>query len=260
MKASSYQFGDGGTAAERLQLLAEVYRDSSATFLTGAVQDPPEIALDLRCGPGLTTALLSTCTGARRTVGLDSSAEFVAQAKTTHGPELEFLQHDVTRVPFPVQPVNLVYCRFLLSHLAHPGEAVAAWSTQVHPGGLILLEEVESIRTEEEVLQRYLGFVAELLASQGQDLYVGRRLGAAQPPGNTEITSSVVTSVPVPAHQAARMFRLNLPQLRERQWAKEHRDEAWFEDLARELDSLCRPGAGEPVVWRLRQHVLRRSG
>ncbi len=219
---------------------------------------PPKLALDLGSGLGFTTMLLKRATGAKRVVGLESSTEFVLAARARFGKDLEFFQHDVTVMSFPTPRADLIYCRFLLTHLAKRKDAMVAWVDHLTDGGLLLAEEVESITTEQSSFKEYLGFVHDLLISQGHSLYVGSEIGCWHHEG-TDITSSDVWPVPVPRNKAASMFLLNLTQLREKEWAREHRSPNWFDDLARELDLLRRPGSGGPVIWGVRQHALRRE-
>jgi hypothetical protein len=70
----------------------------------------------------------------------------------------------------------VVFCRFLLSHLPDPGAALAAWASQLAPGGLLLVEEVERIRTDQPALRGYREQAAALLAARGHTLEVGARL------------------------------------------------------------------------------------
>src|SRR5215471_7801964 len=76
-RRDDYTFGDSDLAAERLRLLAEAFAPSSRAFLERLAREPAAVAVDLGCGPGYTTALLASLTGARRTVGLDASARFI---------------------------------------------------------------------------------------------------------------------------------------------------------------------------------------
>jgi len=41
----------------------------------------------------------------------------------------------------------VIYARFLLAHLPEPGVLAHAWAGELAPGGLLILEEVEWIRT-----------------------------------------------------------------------------------------------------------------
>src|SRR5262252_1634950 len=91
-----YTFGDNDLAAERLRLLAEAFAPSSRAFLARLAREPAAVAVDLGCGPGYTTALLASLTGAQRTVGLDASARFIerARAQAPCRPALAFAVHD----------------------------------------------------------------------------------------------------------------------------------------------------------------------
>ncbi|MGH3099879.1 MAG: class I SAM-dependent methyltransferase, partial [Thermoleophilia bacterium] len=168
-----YAFGDSAAAARRLGLLADVFEPPSRELLERFGGVPPGLAVDLGCGPGHTTRLVASVTGARRTLGLDQSASFVALAEAEAPPGVSFAVHDVTLAPFPCPPAGLVYGRFLLSHLPDPAAALAAWATQLAPGGLLLVDEVDRIHTADPALRGYLEVAAALLASRGHTLEVG---------------------------------------------------------------------------------------
>ena len=257
LRKAAYQFGNTVAAGDRLQLLADVFQDSTTSFLQRIVTSPPTLALDLGSGPGLSTALLQKVTGAHSAIGLESSMDFVAAARARFGVPLAFVQHDVTNNPFPTPKADLIYCRFLLTHLQNPHDVVAVWTAPLHRLGLLLMEEVEFIATEDSRFNRYLVFVEELLASQRQRLFVGSELKICQPAG-TELVSSHLCAVPVPRRDAATLALMNLAHLRRTEWAQAHYEETWFDDLARELD-VFRRAIGEPVVWGLRQHALRKT-
>ena len=86
--------------------------------------------------------------------------------------------HDVTQVPFPDGPVDLLYSRFLLTHLSDHRNVLDRWATQLHDQGLLMLEEVEAIDTDNEVFRLYLEIVEAMLAEQSQNLYIGRDLSS----------------------------------------------------------------------------------
>jgi|SRR5215210_2313392 len=56
---SIYSFGETELAAERLRLVSEVFDPTSEAFLFESVRTRPRLALELGCGPGFTTRLLS---------------------------------------------------------------------------------------------------------------------------------------------------------------------------------------------------------
>src|SRR5881398_3141847 len=115
-----YAFGDSDSAARRLALVHEVFAATTRPFLADWVREPPDLAVDLGCGTGLSTHFLAEVTAAHHVAGLDSSARFIALARPSATNRVQFFEHDVTRVPFPVVPADLLYCRLLLTHLPDP--------------------------------------------------------------------------------------------------------------------------------------------
>jgi ubiquinone/menaquinone biosynthesis C-methylase UbiE len=253
---SAYQFGDTTVAKERLELLATVFRPSTVSFLRRVITSPPRAAVDLGAGLGFSTELLRQTTKAVRTVGLDSSPQFVAVARSRFGTS-EFIQHDVTQLPLPVATPDVIYCRFLLTHIRGPKEVVAGWIGEVEPGGLILLEELEFIEARSEMFAAYERFVEGLLASQGQTLFVGPTVGACCPSG-AELVHTTVTHVPVARKNAASLALMNLSQLCKTEWATRAYGVDGLDQLRRGLESF-RHSDGDSPIFGLRQHVLQRQ-
>jgi trans-aconitate 2-methyltransferase len=248
---SEYSFGDSQRAAARLALLARVFAEPSRAFLAESGLPGCELAVDLGCGPGLTTRLLADTLGCRRTVGLDASPAFVAQARSHHARDLEFQLHDASRVPFPTGPPDLAYARLLCSHLSDPESSVRVWRESLRPGGRLLLEDVEWIRTRVPGFRRYLGLIESLLSARGHCLYVGARLAAFA----DGALASRVRVHPVDPRAAAELFSLNLGQLREQGSLCDHLGGTELDALAAELSALRRDG-GPPITWGLRQLAL----
>ena len=73
--------------------------------------------MDIGCGPGYTTRLVSSMLRPRQTVGMDISEVLVAEARRTARQGERYLVHDAAIVPFPVGPADLVYARFVATHL-----------------------------------------------------------------------------------------------------------------------------------------------
>jgi trans-aconitate methyltransferase len=160
----SYAFTHTELARQRLAVLADVYARSTSDFLRACVTQVPNLVIDLGCGPGHTTRLLAEVLQAEQAIGLDISPDFIAFAQQNATPRVSFLTHDITSVPFPVGPADLLYCRFLLTHLQHPQTVLARWATQLRPGQLLLIEEVEWIHTQHELFSRYLTIIEAMLA------------------------------------------------------------------------------------------------
>jgi trans-aconitate 2-methyltransferase len=73
---SIYSFGETDLPAERLRVVAQVFEPTSEAFVSETVLDHPRLTVDLGCGPGFTTRLLSRVTRSTRTVGMDRSEPF----------------------------------------------------------------------------------------------------------------------------------------------------------------------------------------
>jgi len=256
----SYAFGDSPQAAERLALVAQVFEGPSRTFWRSFAPAAPRLALDLGCGPGHTTLALAQGVRAAHTVGVDSSADFLAAAERTQRPGVRFLRHDVTLIPFPLPAADLVVCRFLLSHLREPTRVVASWAELLAPAGRLLIEEVESIATDCPVFKRYLALVAATLEGQGQELYVGPTLDRAGTPEGLERLCSRVVEHRVGTVDAARMFSMNLHALAQNSRALAREGEHGLAELARELRSLgASPRSAFENRWGLRQLAFQRA-
>ena len=248
-----YVFADTGLAGRRLALVAEVFAPATVAFLRDAVPRAPALAVDLGCGPGHTTRLIVDVLRPGRTVGLDSSSRFVDAARAAGGDAVEFQVHDVTTVPFPTPPAELLHCRFLLSHLADPPAALAMWATQLAPGGRLIVTEVDAIRTRHPTFVTYLGIVDGLLASTGGCLYIGHTLDAALERRET----SRIATLAVPNRRAAAMFALNLASWRDHAYVRAHYDARTVDRIATELDEIAAaPGDVSEITWELRELVL----
>jgi SAM-dependent methyltransferase len=260
-----YAFGDGPAAARRLDLLADLFEPASRTFLErvavldGSAGPTPGLAVDLGCGTGHTTRLVADVLKPDRTLGLDQSALFVALAARSPEPGIGFAVHDVTRVPFPCPPADVYYGRLLLSHLPDPGAVLAAWATQLAPGGLLLADEVERIHTDLAALRGYLDVAAALLATRGHTLEVGQTLARLpDPPGLVRRDDQIGHLAP-PAPRAAAMFALNLAVWRGEAVRAGVATPARLDRLAADLAAVADGEVEGSIRWELRQLVLQRA-
>lgn len=259
-KFGRYAFSDSELAEQRLKSVADTFSESTRSFLRDVVDGPTGLAIDLGCGPGHTTHLLADTTGCGRAIGLDESHAFVNTALHDANEQVSFLVHDVTRTPFPVGPADIIYCRLLLTHLGDPRTLLVQWATQLAPNGRLLVEEVEAIRTENEVLVAYMDIVEALLASQGNDLYVGRRLASLDDIDGMTPELDRTYSIKVPERQAAAMFSLNIKAWKSNEFIKATYQDAMIAELEEQLISIASDREAEqPVEWLMRQLALRHS-
>ncbi|HOE12290.1 MAG TPA: class I SAM-dependent methyltransferase [bacterium] len=205
-----YAFGDTDLAAQRLELLAEVFSESTRPFLLESPARNPRLCVDLGCGPGCTTHLLAETLQPERTIGLDNSESFTSHAGKTATETVSFLVHDVTQVPFPESPCDAIYCRFLLTHIRDPETVLETWGSQLYPGGFLLLEETEWIHTSHPLFRLYIEMVDAMLASQSNILFVGPMLSKLSQIGLLRRRSATVRRLPVPTALTAKLFHLNM--------------------------------------------------
>jgi trans-aconitate 2-methyltransferase len=253
----AYTFRDTPLAVQRLELVAQVFDAPSRAFLTEAVVRRPRVALDLGCGPGVTTRLVAETTGAGLTVGVDTSPAFLEVAARDVPAGVAFVRHDVTTLPLPCAPVDLLYARLLLAHLADVEGTVARWAGQLTRGGRLVVDEVEWIETAHPVLAAYESVVVGLVASRGGSMYAGPAVDRVRGVG-WEPRSSRVRTIRVATADAARMFLMNLTTWRDDPHVRERHDPDAIERLGHDLSALAAsPGTGE-ITWGLRQVAFER--
>jgi trans-aconitate 2-methyltransferase len=253
-----YAFGDTAVARERLELVGAVFNPPSRAFLARAVPRSPALAADLGCGPGSTTRLVHEVTGARRTVGLDRSADFVTAARENAPDGIDFVLWTAGD-PLPDDAPDLVYARLLLAHLPRPADLVAQWGGQLRPGGRLLLDEVERIETESDVFGEYLAMTTALVRSSGAEMLAGPLLAGLRLAGDLEVSENRIVTLPVPPAVAARMFHLNLTVWGGSPWIAATYGAAAVARIGDDLRRIASGAAARGITWKMRQVVVRRS-
>ena len=255
---SKYTFGTDDAGAARLETIAQYFNPQAEQFIQKHRNaQPVETALDLGCGPGFTTAMLARVTNASSTIGLEKSSDFVAYA-TKRFPQCTFVQHDITQLPFP-QSGNVIYCRFLLSHLPNPVALINRWIDELTPGGLLFIDETERIDTEVDVFREYISVNNGMIAAQGAALFVGTHLGAGEYAGRV-IYNACDALPPVPNHQVASWFLPNTQTV----WQKNDYVQSTLtpDDRRRISERIAHiQSTGDPreqSVWHMRRIVLQR--
>lgn len=269
--AVRYTLGDNQVAGDRLGLLARVFGPASVALLRRGAPagGPPGLAVDLGCGPGHTTRMVARTLGPTETIGLDASAAFVDRAAEetdrdvqANGPlpsQVRFVHHDVTRLPWPVPPADLVFARYLLAHLPEPASVVASWGTGLAPGGRLLLDEVERIDVEVPAFATYLEVSGEMIRAQGAELYVGQALRDLGTIDGLDLVESTTATISPTVDEVARLFAMNLATWRHDPWILEHVDPRVVGTLADDLDARLGDERRGEIVWTHRQLVLERG-
>jgi SAM-dependent methyltransferase len=251
-----YTFGTSKAAADRLEEIASFFNPLSAHFISRHVKRPVASAVDLGCGPGFSTDMLSAATDCPNVCGLDSSAGFIEEAARRFK-RCTFVEHDVTQTPFPVRG-DVTYSRFLLSHLAHALELVNLWTAELPNGGKLIIEELEDIHTDAAVFREYLDINDALIASLGASLYVGGILGGGS--YDADVLHNECAAIAVSNCHAATWFLPNAVTVWEEEpFILENTTAEWRKEVSAELRTIKESGdsrAGN--VWKMRRLVLER--
>jgi trans-aconitate 2-methyltransferase len=227
------------------------------------VSSPPALAYDLGCGPGYTTDMVARVTEANRTVGLDSSANFVAAARARHGAaqpggHLEFAAHDVLAIPFPAGPAGLIYCRLLLAHLAEPADVVRRWASQLADHGLVVVDEIEWIETSHPLLRAHLQLAELMVAASGARMCAGPLLAPLADDPDLRTLLSRITEVPVATATAAQLFGMNLAVAGDRPVTLGLCSASDLASLRSGLAELTASAATGEITWGMRQAAYSR--
>ncbi|MCB4792132.1 MAG: class I SAM-dependent methyltransferase [Elusimicrobia bacterium] len=253
-----YTFGTSETASQRLQKISEIFNPHSMDFIRDNIRSPITSALDLGCGPGFTTHMLSMAVNTKQVYGLDNSEEFLIKAMDRFS-QCIFIRHDAKKIPFPINP-DIMYMRFVLSHLANPVRLINMWINEINDGGMILIEEMEGIDTGVELFKRYLKINTGLVNSQGASLYVGKELSKGR--YNADVLINECIELPVKNCDAAAMFYPNTISI----WQKERYvlnncSCKERKEISEGIKKIMNSNDGRTgTTWKMRRIVLRRSG
>ena len=179
-----YVLRGGERGYERLQLLARVHRPGTAELFRLAGVRPGMRCLDLGCGGGEVTFDLARLVEPDGSViGIDMDETKLALARQA------IVGQGVTNVEFRAGNVagwnepgsyDLVYCRFLLQHLADPVDLLRRMWAAVRPGGAIAVEDADFdglfCDPENSGFEFWRSMYPRVCALNGGDPAIGRKL------------------------------------------------------------------------------------
>jgi len=181
---SPYIIDGGETGANRLAMLARVAAAQTESFLLRAGVRPGSDCIDLGCGPGYVTGRIAELAAPGRVVGVDFDPVVIdiARRQTAallHPPR--FVVANVGAIPGALadaaQSFDVVYARFLLSHLPNAAAALMRMAVLARPGGVVAVEDVdaEAMFTHPHcpALDRVIELSRQAAAKRGADARVG---------------------------------------------------------------------------------------
>jgi ubiquinone/menaquinone biosynthesis C-methylase UbiE len=139
----SYQIDERNP--ERQQLLNQLLEAPTRAVLARLPAMPGARCLDLGCGQGNTTRLLADALQPADCVGIEYDARLVdyAASHPDNPLNVRFQQGDATTLPFPDASFDVVFCRYLLIHIADPTVVVREMLRVVKPGGAVVAYEID---------------------------------------------------------------------------------------------------------------------
>jgi len=168
---------------ERLQIQsAAMAADTRAMLDLIGVKDG-WACLDVGCGPGGITGLLSERAGANgRVVGLDMDARFLDHARAGAPENVEFHQGDAYRSDLPAGSFDLVHMRFVASTAGDPERLLQEAIRLARPGGTVALQEPDASTLDcyppHPAWERLKAALLGAFSGVGADLQLAKRLYA----------------------------------------------------------------------------------
>lgn len=111
-------------------------------LLARALPSPPADIIDLGCGTGTLTALLSA--EGHRVSALDSAPAMIEAARaklSAHAYAVPLVVGDAAAPPYAARSADVVLSRHVLWALPDPSAALARWTALLRPGGRLVLVE-----------------------------------------------------------------------------------------------------------------------
>lgn len=180
----SYPIKGGEIGRARLAVLSRVLAPTTERHLDRAGDLNGCTAVDVGCGGGDVTFALARRVGpSGQVMGIDLDVEKLAWAQADAEAQgiahVRFEAIDVAKA-WPIKNADVVYARFILTHLAEPQVLLAQAMAALKPGGMILVEDIDIAghfsHPECPVVVAYAELYMALSRRRGGDPLIGRRL------------------------------------------------------------------------------------
>ena len=179
-----YVIRGGIQGRERLKVVTRVMHNSTSALFDRVGIASGLSCLDIGCGSGDVTFELARRVGpGGNVVGADMDQTKLQladiEAKTLNLGNVEFKTVDIRERP--TQPeFDLVYARFLLTHLSDPASAVECFYQHLKPGGTVIVEDIDFsgyfVAPPCAAFDRYTELYCAAVRKRGGDPNIGSRL------------------------------------------------------------------------------------
>jgi predicted O-methyltransferase YrrM len=178
-----YVLRGGVKGAERLRQLAAVKWPTTKILLDKVGLRPGWRCLDVGCGIGAVALHMAQAVGSSgNVVGLDLDADCLELARKnaqTLGLSAEFRLGMVGDLR-EACAYDLVFARFVLTHLRDPAHALSRMAQAVRPGGVVVVEDIQFTGhfcyPDCSAFARYVDLYQQVVRHRGGDANIGPRL------------------------------------------------------------------------------------
>ena len=186
MSEDHYVLASGVSGRERLRILGRVMEDGTRILLDKAGVGEGMACLDAGCGGGDVSVLLANLVGpAGSVLGIDRDAATIdiaqGEAQEKGLDRVTYRCLDILDFDAP-QSVDVLYCRFLLTHLPERDEAVRQLLAALRPGGLAIFEDIDFSghfsAPNSDAMQEYMRLYSAATRHLGGDATFGLRMPA----------------------------------------------------------------------------------
>src|SRR5262245_56677564 len=184
MDRSHYVIRGGLDGRERLRILARVMYPTTHALLQRVGLGQGMACLDVGCGGGDVTFEIARLVGPEgRVAGVDIDETKIGLARNEAAalslPNVDFRVTEIQGSGREAE-FDLVYARFLLTHLSDPDGALTEMRRLLRPGGVIVVEDVDFrghfCHPESPAFQRYVELYTQAVRRRGADPDIGPRL------------------------------------------------------------------------------------
>ncbi|MGH7786667.1 MAG: methyltransferase domain-containing protein [Candidatus Binatia bacterium] len=184
MQQGDYVIRGGAAGRERLRILARVVLPTTRRLFERVGVGPGMACLDVGCGGGDASVELARLVGPRgRVIGIDMDAAQLELARAEAAAlELDNIEFRVSQIGAggDEQAFDVVYARFVLTHLPDAAAALAWMLGRVRPGGLAIVEDIDFrghfCEPDHPSFRRFVDLYTQVVRGRGADPDIGPRL------------------------------------------------------------------------------------
>src|SRR5262245_537260 len=184
MSTTHYVIRGGLAGRARLRALARVMWPTTSVLLERVGVAASARCLDMGCGGGDVTVALARLAPDGFVVGVDMDASKLdiarSEAKDAGLANVDYRVLDAMKPPIDNEQFDLIYVRFLLTHLPDPALALTHMCGRLAPGGALVVEDIDFTGSfcypDNAAFRRYVQLYTDAVIGRGGDPNIGIRL------------------------------------------------------------------------------------